>query len=74
MWCGAQLCPTLYDPMNCSPPLSMEFYRQGRWSGFSFPAPGDLPHSGIELMSLVSLALAGGFFTISATWEALSCM
>ena len=74
MWCGAQLCPTLYDPMNCSPPLSVEFYRQGFWSGFPFPTPGDLPHSGIEPMSLVSLALAGGFFTISATWEALNCM
>ena len=73
MWCGAQLCPTLYDPMNCSPPLSVEFYRQGFWSGLPFPNPGDLPHSGIEPMSLVSLALAGGFFTISATWEALNC-
>ena len=55
MWCGAQLCPTLYDPVNCSPPLSMEFYRQGCWSGFSFPTPGYLPHSGIEFMSLCLL-------------------
>ena len=47
----AQLCPTLYDPVNCSPPLSKEFYRQGCWSGFSFPTPGDLPHSGIKPMS-----------------------
>ena len=31
--------------------------------------PGDLPHLGIELVSLASPALAGGFFTTSATWE-----
>ena len=35
------------------------------------PSPGDLPHPGIEPTSLGSPALAGGFFTISATWEAL---
>ena len=29
-----------------------------------------LPNSGIELVSLMSLALAGRFFTTSATWEA----
>ena len=31
----------------------------------------DLPIPGIEPASLTSLALAGGFFTTSATWEAL---
>ena len=36
-----------------------------------FPAPGDLPDSGMEPMSFVSPALAGRFFIISATWEAL---
>ena len=30
----------------------------------SFPPPGDLPDPGIEPESLVSLALAGGFFII----------
>ena len=30
---------------------------------------GDLSDSGMEPMSLTSPALAGGFFTISATWE-----
>ena len=34
--------------------------------------PGDLPHPGIEPGSLTSLALAGGFFTSRATWEAPS--
>ena len=34
------------------------------------PPPGDIPDPGIEPMSLLSLALAGGFFTTIATWEA----
>ena len=51
-------------------PLSMGFSRQGYWSGLPCPPPGDLPDPGIEPASLVSPALAGGFFTISATWEA----
>ena len=33
---------------------------------------GGLPDSGIEPMSLISLALAGWFFTTSANWEASS--
>ena len=49
----AQLCLTLCDPMDCSPPgsLSMEFSRQEYWSGLSFPSPGDLPNPGIKLGS-----------------------
>ena len=31
---------------------------------------GDLPDAGIEPVSLMSSALAGRFFTTSATWEA----
>ena len=34
------------------------------------PPPGNLPDPGIEPMSLMSPASAGGFFTTSATWEA----
>ena len=52
--------------MDCSSPqapLSMGFSRQEHWSGFQCPLLGDLPNSGI--------ALAGGFFTTSVTWEAL---
>ena len=52
--------------------LSMGFSRQECWSGLPCPPPGDLPNPGIELTSLMSPALAGGFFTSSATWEALS--
>ena len=51
-------------------PLSMGFSRQEWWSGLSRPLPGELPHPGIELMSLKSPVLTGGFFSISATWEA----
>ena len=45
----------------CQAPLSMGFLRQEYWSGVPFPSPGDLPRSGIEL---VSPAVAGRFFTI----------
>ena len=36
-------------------------------------SPGDLPNAGIEPASLASPALAGAFFTTSATWEAPDC-
>ena len=35
------------------------------------PPPRDLPDPGIEPAGLTSLALAGGYFTMSLTWEAL---
>ena len=34
------------------------------------PPPGDLPNPGMEPSSFMSPALAGKFFTTSATWEA----
>ena len=49
-------------------PLSMRFSRQEYWSGLPFPSPWDLPDPGIEPVSPVSSALAGRFFTTSATW------
>ena len=53
-------------------PLYMGFSRQEYWSGLPFPPPEDLPDPGIEPRSLMSSALAGGFFfTTSTTWEAL---
>ena len=54
----ARIC----NPMNCSPPLSMEFSRQECWNGWPFPSPGDLPDPGIKPASLTSLHW-GGFFT-----------
>ena len=50
-------------------PLSMGFSRQEYWSGLPCPPPGDLPDPGIKPASLRSPALAGRFFTTSATWE-----
>ena len=46
-------------------PLSIGFFRQEYWSGLPFPSPGDLPDPGIKPVSLMSPALAGGFFTTS---------
>ena len=66
---GAQLCVTLWT-VAPQAPLSMGFSRQEYWSGLPRPPPGDLPDLGIELMSLVSPAFTGGFFTTSTTWEA----
>ena len=55
----AQLCPTLYDPMDCSPPGSSPggFSRQEYWSGLSFSPPGQLSNQGIESSFPVSPAL-----------------
>ena len=53
-------------------PLSMRFSRQEYWSGLPFPPPGDLSNPGINPASLMSPALAGGFFTTRATWQAHS--
>jgi len=50
--------------------LSMGLSRQEYWRELPCPSPGDLPDPGIEPASLMSPALAGGFFTTSAAWEA----
>ena len=60
-------CLTLCDPRSHQAPLSMEFFRQGYWSGLPFPTPGDLPE--IKPVSLVSPALADGFFYHGAKTE-----
>ena len=39
-------------PAAYQAPLSMEFSRQGYWSGLPFPSLGDLPDPGIEPWSL----------------------
>ena len=61
-----KLCPILVTLWT---PLSMGFSRQEYWSEMPFPSPRDLPDPGIKLRSLMAPALAGGFFTTSATWE-----
>ena len=66
-----QLCLTLCDPMDYSLPLSMGFSRLEYWSGLPCPPPGDLPHQGIQPVSLMSPALAGMFFTVWVIREPL---
>ena len=64
-----QLCATPWI-VACQAPLPMGFSRQEDWSRLPCPPPGDLPDPGIELVSLMSPALARGFFTPGVTWEA----
>ena len=66
-----RLCKTLWT-VACQTPLSMGFSRQEYWKGLPCPLPEDLSDPEIEPLSLISPALAGGFFTTSATWEALN--
>ena len=59
-----QSCLTICDPVDCGPP--------GKNTGEGHHAPLQrVPDPGIEPTSLLFPASAGGFFTTSATWEAL---
>ena len=62
---AALSCPTLCDPMDCSPPgSSTHGVLQARTlDGLPCPPPGDLFDPGIKPMSPVSPAFAAGFFT-----------
>ena len=65
------LGPALCDPVDFSPPASsVHGILQVRiLEGVAISSSRGAPDPGIEPMSLVSPALAGGFFTISSTWE-----
>ena len=69
-----QPCPTLCDPMDCSQPgSSLRGILQARileWVAMPFSRESSQPR--VEPMFLTSPALAGGFVTTSATWEAPS--
>ena len=67
-----QSCLTLCNPMDCNPPgPSVHGILQARIPEWvAMPSSGDLPDPGIDRTSLLSPALAGRFFTTSATWEA----
>ena len=58
------------SPVSVNSVQSMEFCREGSWSRLPFPTPEDLPNAGTEP---ASPALAGRFFTTSATCEVLTC-
>ena len=64
--------PTLCDHMDHihQVPLSMGFCRWECWRGLPCIPPGNLLDLGTEFKSLMFLALAAGFFTTSASWEA----
>ena len=64
-----RLFVTLWTVVYQAPP-SMEVSGEEYWSALPCPPPGDLPESGVKPESLMSPALAGRFFTTSATWEA----
>ena len=64
-----QLFVTLWTIAHQTP-LAMGFSRQEYWNELPFPSLGDIPKPGIKPTSLMSPALAGKFFTKSATWEA----
>ena len=57
-------------PVAHQAPLSLGFSWQEYLRELPFPSSGNLPDSGVKPMSLMTPALAGGLFTISATWEA----
>ena len=68
-----QLCPTLCNPMDCNPPgSSVHRTLQARileWTAM----PSSRESSQLRDRTLISYipALADGFFTTSATWDAL---
>ena len=63
-----QSCLTLATPwaVACQVLLSVEFSRQEYWSALPFLSPGDLSNARLKP---ASPALAGRFFTTSASWE-----
>ena len=67
-----QSCPTLGNPMGCSPPNSsvhgIILARILEWG--AMPSARGASNPGIDSASLMSPALAGRFFTTGATWEA----
>ena len=66
-----QSCPTLCDPMNCSPPgssvLRILQARVLEWIAVPSSTVSSWPRDWTHI--LISPALASWFFTTSATWE-----
>ena len=70
----AQSCPTLCDPVDCSPPgFSVQgFPRQEYWSGLPFPPRGDLPDPKIQPTSPEPPAGSDSFFKTEPPREQIS--
>ena len=64
------LCDSVKITAPHQAPLSMGLSRQEYWSGLPCPPRGDLPDPRRKTVSFMSPALAEGFLTINATWEA----
>ena len=66
-----QLCPTLGDPMNCSPPgSSVHVILQARileWIAIPYSKGSSQLRAGMEPVSLMTPASAGGFLTTNVT-------
>ena len=64
-------CVRLCDPTDLAVQacLMVGFSRQENWNKLPCPPLVDLPDPGIKPMSLMSPALAGGFYSTRATWE-----
>ena len=68
---AAQLCSTLCNPMDYSPPGSSVhgIFQHENWSGLLFIPPRDLPDPGIKPMFLISTCI-GRQILYHCTWEA----
>ena len=64
-----RLCVTLWT-VACQAPLSLGILQARMLEGLPCPPPGELPDPEIKPVFLIPPALADGFFTTSATWEA----
>ena len=67
---ASQVFVTLWS-VGRQAPLSMEFSGKEYWGRLPFPTSRNLPDPRIKSTSLAFLALAGEFFSSSATWAAL---
>ena len=66
----AQSCVTFCNPVVLPGSSVHGIFQQRILEWVAISSSGDLPDPGIEPTSLVSPALAGGFFTTCATWDA----
>ena len=60
--CAHSVVSNSFEPWTHQAPLSMEFSREGHYSGLPFSPPESLPDTGLETLSPTSPALAGGSF------------
>ena len=64
----AQSCPTLSDPMDCSPPgpPSMGFSRQEYWSGVPLPSPSPIVVSHFQCVGVLACSFHCIHFSLHA--------